>query len=467
MKHSTLPTLTQNAPGGAPMSAPRTIAIDPLVDGQRIGAFSLNLLFWSFLAMFSDGYEINAMSLAAPELRALWHIPDAAFTWALSASSFGILLGAPLFGWLGDRLGRKPAILASLVVCSVTTALVALARNRDQIVILRCLAGVGIGGLMPNTIALNSEMSPLRRRATLVVLMFVGVTLGGSLPGLVARWLLPTYGWTVLFEVGGLLAVLSACGVWFCLPESVRFLAASNRRPAELRATARRMRPDLEIGPCDTWSITRTPASNQPALRQLFAPGLRLVTPLLWVCFATALMSNYFLNSWLPLLGSASGLTRERVSTAAMLYNVGGAFGGVLMSVLMDRFGIAVSAVLFSLAVPSIALVGLTGMSGPALFPLIFLSGLTVLGAQFGNNAAAGMTYPTEFRAKAVGWALAVGRFGSLLGQILGGALIHLHVSPRGLFLGAAAPMLCGAAAAVGLIGRWRGGQTSREPPAS
>jgi len=187
MKHSTLPTLTQNAPGGAPMSAPRTIAIDPLVDGQRIGAFSLNLLFWSFLAMFSDGYEINAMSLAAPELRALWHIPDAAFTWALSASSFGILLGAPLFGWLGDRLGRKPAILASLVVCSVTTALVALARNRDQIVILRCLAGVGIGGLMPNTIALNSEMSPLRRRATLVVLMFVGVTLGGSLPGLVAH----------------------------------------------------------------------------------------------------------------------------------------------------------------------------------------------------------------------------------------------------------------------------------------
>jgi MFS transporter, AAHS family, 4-hydroxybenzoate transporter len=446
------------------MTAGRTLDVDQLVDGQRIGAFSLNLLFWSFLAMFSDGYEINAMSLAAPELRALWHIPAAAFTWALSASSFGILFGAPLLGWCGDRYGRKPAIIASLLVCAVTTALVAFARNLDQIVVLRFLAGIGIGGLMPNTIALNSELAPLRRRATLVVLMFVGVTLGGSLPGVVARWLLPSHGWSVLFVVGGLLAFLTAGAVWFYLPESVRFLVASERRPAELRATARRMRPDLDIGPDDVWSISPAPASNLPVLQQLFAPGLRLLTPLLWVCFATALMTNYFLNSWLPLLGSASGLTRERISTAAMLYNVGGAFGGVLMSILMDRFGIVVSAVLFLLAVPAIALVGLTGMSSAALFPLVFVSGLAVLGAQFGNNAAAGMSYPTQFRAKAVGWALAVGRFGSILGQVLGGALIQMHVPPRGLFLGAAAPMLLGAVAAAGLIGLWRGARAQVAP---
>src|SRR4051794_30906081 len=183
------------------MSAKGIIAIDALVDGQRIGAFSYNLLFWSFLAMFSDGYEINAMSLAAPELRALWHISDAAFTWALSASSFGILLGAPLFGWFGDRYGRRPAILYSTLLCGLTTLPVALAHNLDQIMVLRFFTGIGIGGLMPNTIALNAEMSPLRRRATLVVLMFVGVTLGGTLPGVVARWLLPAHGWTILFEV--------------------------------------------------------------------------------------------------------------------------------------------------------------------------------------------------------------------------------------------------------------------------
>jgi len=437
------------------MSAERIIAIDALIDGQRIGAFSYNLLFWSFLAMFSDGYEINAMSLAAPELRALWHISDAAFTWALSASSFGILLGAPLFGWLGDRYGRRPAIICSTLLCGLTTLPVALAHNLDQIVVLRFFTGIGIGGLMPNTIALNAEMSPLRRRATLVVLMFVGVTLGGTLPGVVARWLLPSHGWTILFEVGGLLALLIAGGVWLCVPESVRFLASRHLHPAQLLGTARRMRPDLDIPAEVTWSMPPALGAGQRGLAQLFTPGLRLVTVLLWVCFASALMTNYFLASWLPLLGAAAGLSRERISMAAMLYNVGGACGGILMSILLDRFGIIVSFVLFAVAVPSIALLGLTSMSGPALFPLVFASGLAVLGAQFGNNAIAGMSYPTEFRAKAVGWALAVGRFGSILGQVLGGALIHLHIPPRALFLGATVPMLLGAAAAFQL-GRWR-----------
>ena len=97
----------------------------------------------------------------------------------------------------------------------------------------------------------------------------------------------------------------------------------------------------------------------------MFAPGLRQITPLLWVCFAATLMTHYFLNSWLPLLGAASGLSREQISLTAMLYSVGGTLGGILMSVLMDRYGFVVIALLFALAVPAIALLGLTGMSGP------------------------------------------------------------------------------------------------------
>jgi len=446
--------------------SPKRLCIDDLVDGQRIGAFTLNVVLWSFLAMLSDGYEISAMALAAPELRSAWHVPDAAFTWALSASSFGILVGAPLFGWVGDRYGRKPAILLSTLVCALATFLVVLATSLDALVVLRFVTGIGIGGLMPNTIALNSEMAPKRRRATLVVLMFAGVTLGASVPGLVARWLLPSHGWTVLFEVGGGVALGVALGLWICLPESVRFLATRTRRRAELLAIARRMRPDLGIPQEIEWSVPQGPGGDQQGLAQLFSPELRRVTPLIWMCFAAALMTHYFLSSWLPLLGAAGGLSRERIATAMVLYSVGGTLGGILMSVLMDRFGARVSVLLFSLAVPSIALLGLTGMDGPALFPLVFVSGLAVLGAQFGNNAVAGMSYPTEFRAKAVGMALAVGRFGSILGQLLGGALIQLHVPARELFLGASVPMLLGAAAAVGLSVRSRRTETASSVPA-
>jgi MFS transporter, AAHS family, 4-hydroxybenzoate transporter len=436
----------------APVPSSHPISLDRFVDEQRIGRFTLNLVFWCFLAMFSDGYEITSMSLAATELRSLWHVPDASFTWALSASSFGILFGAPAFGWFGDRYGRKRAIVLSTLVCALSTLAVAAANSIEEIALLRLIAGIGIGGLMPNTIALNLEMAPKRRRATLVVLMFAGVTLGGSAPGLIARWLLPSHGWTVLFEFGGWVGLGTACGVWLLLPESVRFLAVSKRRPAELLAIARRMRPDLNITSEVAWSVQPAQFSPERGWRQLFAPGLRQITPLIWVCFATALMTNYFLNSWLPLLGAASGLSREQISLAATLYSVGGTIGGIVMSVLMDRYGFVIIALLFALAVPSIALLGLTGMSGPTLLPLVFVAGLAVLGAQFGNNAAAGMLYPTEFRAKAVGWALGVGRLGSILGQVLGGVLIELHVPLRGLFLGASLPMLFGAAAAARLI---------------
>ena len=433
------------------MSSRSQISLDRFVDEQRIGKFTLSVLFWCFLAMFSDGYEITSMSLAAAELRGLWHVPDASFTWALSASSCGILLGAPAFGWLGDRYGRKRAIVWSTLVCALSTLAVVAANSIGVIAILRLIAGIGIGGLMPNTIALSSEMAPKRRRATLVVLMFAGVTLGGSTPALIARWLLPLHGWTVLFEFGGWFGLGVACGIWLLMPESLRFLAVSKRRPAELLAIARRMRPDFDITAEVDWSVAPAPDSPGSGWRQLFGPGLRQVTPLLWVCFAATLMTHYFLNSWLPLLGAASGLSREQISLTAMLYNVGGTLGGILMSVLMDRYGFVIIALLFGLAVPSIALLGLTGMSGPALLPLVFVAGLAVLGAQFGNNAAAGMLYPTEFRAKAVGWALGVGRLGSILGQVLGGVLIEWHVPLRGLLLGASLPMLIGAAAAARL----------------
>jgi AAHS family 4-hydroxybenzoate transporter-like MFS transporter len=428
------------------------ISLDRFVDEQRIGAFTLNVVFWCFLAMFSDGYEITSMSLAAAELRGLWHIPAASFTWALSASSFGILLGAPAFGWLGDRYGRKRAILWSTLVCALSTLAVIAANSIETIAVLRLIAGIGIGGLMPNTIALSSEMAPKRRRATLVVLMFAGVSLGGSTPGLIARWLLPSHGWTVLFEFGGWFALATACGIWLLMPESVRFLAVSQRRPAELLAIARRMRPDLNLTGELEFAVPPAQDAHGSGWRQLFAPGLRQVTPLLWICFAATLMTHYFLSSWLPLLGAASGLSREQISLTAMLYSIGGTLGGILMSMLMDRYGFVVIAMLFALAIPSITLLGLTGMSGPALLPLVFAAGLTVLGAQFGNNAAAGSLYPTEFRAKAVGWALGVGRLGSILGQVLGGLLIELHVPLRGLLLGASVPMLFGAAAAARLI---------------
>jgi MFS transporter, AAHS family, 4-hydroxybenzoate transporter len=429
------------------------LRIDQLVDEQRFGRFNLSLLFWSFLAMFADGYDIGALSYAQPELQKLWHIPSNGFSTVASASLVGILFGAPLLGLWGDRLGRRSAIIAGSVIYGLSSLAVVWSHNLFQVEVLRFITGVGLGGLMPNTIALNSELAPKRMRATLVTLMFSGITLGGSGSGLVAAGLMPRFGWTVIFLVGGIAPLIIAACLAFALPESVKYLVLRPKRREELLSTLRRMRPELALSP-DTRFITEPSAAGQGStgVEQIFAGGLAVITPLLWICFATALMSNFFLNSFLPLIFRNSGMPADQATLAATLYHVGGTVGGVLMAMLLDRFGFLMVALLFAVAVPAIASLGLVPTTFAMLAPLASLAGLAVLGAQFGNNAAAGLLYPTATRAKGVGLALGVGRFGAIAGPLIGGHLIGMPL--RQLFLIAAAPMVVGAVAAV--LVTWR-----------
>jgi MFS transporter, AAHS family, 4-hydroxybenzoate transporter len=432
----------------------QSIRIDDLVDGQKIRGFNFNLLFWSFLAMFADGYDISVMPFAMPTLSRLWHVDAGSVGIVLSASLFGVLAGSPLLGYIGDRFGRRPAILLGSVIYGVTTLAVIWQHGYLMTIALRFCTGIGIGGLMPNTIALNSELSPKRLRATLVVLMFTGVTLGSSAPGFLSAWMLPAFGWHVLFLVGGAVPLVVAACLYFALPESVKFLAGQPQRQGELLATAQRMRPDLALAADARFesAVPATPPRGGFGIGEIFGPGFRAITPLLWVCFVTTLMANYFLNSWMPTLFNTAGLSPERAALASTLYHLGGTVGGLLISVLLDRFGFVVIAALFVLAAPAIAAIGGSGASYVALAPLSAVAGLCVLGAQFGNNAAAGLLYPTQFRSKGVGWALAIGRFGSIVGPLLGGHLIKLHLPMRQLFLAASLPMLIGAVAAVVLV---------------
>jgi AAHS family 4-hydroxybenzoate transporter-like MFS transporter len=451
------------------MSAP--LAIEPLVDGQRFGRFGLELLLLSFLAMFADGYDLTAMGFAAPQLARAWHLPAASFAPVLTASLVGILFGAPIFGWLGDRRGRRGAILASLLLIAVATLAIAVTSGPRQLLALRFVSGLGIGGLMPNTIALNAELAPQRRRATLVVLMFTGITLGGAAPGPVAAWLLPRYGWPVLFWIGGAVPLLVAALLYLRLPESVKYLARRPARAAELRALLARMRPDVVLPaaarftlaePAGTGTGTDTGAAAGGAAL-LFRGALALFTPLLWLCFATALMTNFFLNSWLPLIFERVGMAPATAALASTLYHLGAAVGGVLVSLLLDRFGFIAIASLFACGVLAVALIGWPGLSHAAITGFAALAGLTVLGAQSGNNAAAGLLYAPQVKSRGVGAALAVGRLGSVLGPLLGGWLLALHLPLQRLFLLAALPMAVGTVAAA-LLARvyWR--RTGRHP---
>ncbi|MDX1404341.1 MAG: MFS transporter [Woeseiaceae bacterium] len=427
----------------------QVLDIEQLIDGQKLGRFNLNLLVWSFLAMFADGYEITAIAFAAPELVRDWGLQTASMGPVFSASLFGILFGAPALGYVGDRFGRKTAIIIALAICGVATLAMAFAQSVDQLLALRFFTGIGIGGLMPNTVSLTSELSPKRFRAMLIVLMFTGITLGGGAPSVIAAWLVPQFGWPVLFVIGGVFPLLIAVCLYFTLPESVKFLALQPSRAAALRRTLRKVRPDVAIPGEAEFSVHRSAPQGNVGIREIVSPGLRWITLLLWFCFGMTLMANYFLNSWMPILFEASGLQADDAALASGLYHVGGTLGGLLISVLLDRYGIIVIAAFLLFAGPVVAAIGIAELPFGALLGLSLGAGVFVLGAQFGNNAAAGMLYPTEIRAKAVGLAFSVGRFGSILGPLLGGLLIAKNWPLAWLFAAAAVPLVSGAIAAL------------------
>lgn len=421
--------------------------VDRLVDEQTFGTFNLGLLVWSFLALLADGFEISSIGLATPHLIREWHVPASAMGPMLSASLFGIFVGSPLLGFVGDRYGRRFTIIVGCLIFGLTTLGVIFATNLTQLTILRFVTGVGMGGLFPNTIALSSELSPKRLRAMLVILMFLGITTGSAVPPLVALWGVADHGWRFIFVVGGVVPLIVAAGLFFFLPESVKYLIAHPSRHAELVRTLRRMRPDLTI-PDDAEFVTAVaPRSEQAGgLRPLFAEGLAPITLLLWVCFATTQMANFFLASWLPLLLEMKGVSAHDAAIIFTFYHIGGIAGGVMMSLLLDRFGMLTVAVLLALACPAVVAFGLPA-TPLVLGLLIGFAGFSVIGGQFGNNAASGLIYPTFCRAKGIGLAFAAARIGSVLGPLVGAAMLGMHLPVMALLLALAGPMLLGAVA--------------------
>jgi AAHS family 4-hydroxybenzoate transporter-like MFS transporter len=216
-------------------------------------------------------------------------------------------------------------------------------------------------------------------------------------------------------------------------------------------AVLKRMRPDLTLTDADEFVASPAVPAGGTGLAQLFSGSLAFITPLLWLCFAMALMANYFLNSWLPLVLVDSGMSAQQSGITTSFYHYGGTLGGILVSLVLGRYGFTAVTFLFLLAILGIAAIGLPGHSALIVGTAVAVAGFSTLGAQFGNNAASGLLYPTAIRARGVGWALGVGRLGGVIGPLIGGVLVSWKLPPQQLFMLAAAPMLIGLVASIGV----------------
>ncbi len=443
------------------------INISRLVDTARLRPFHLWLTFWCLLAMMADGFDLLNASIAGPALIKQWGIDRASLGPVFSASLAGFFVGAPFFGYLGDRFGRRLAIICSLFFIGVTTLACAWATDLQQLLWLRFLSGLGLGGILPNVIALNAEYMPRRLRATMLVVMSMGISLGAAVPGLVGVTLMPTYGWPVIFIVGGIIPIVIGLCVIFAIPDSIKFMVLRGGREVAVARLARRFDPALTIEPGTRFLLDpeEGSASTRGSPTALFRDGWATVTALVWLMFVLNLMAVNLLNAWLPMIVQTSGHSVAQGAYAGTLYQLGGSAGGLVIGVMIDRFGLKVLAIMFVIAVPVLAFTGTPGISDSVLLAMSFFSGCVIVGMQNALNAGAGLIYPTALRANGVGYALGVGRIGSISGPLIGSLLTKLAMPAAVFFyVTAIGPLLC-AGCCVLLLNRLRHSRRNTAAP--
>jgi len=432
-------------PGGGTLAAASEIQVSRLLDARGLSAFQIRVMAWSILISLIDGYDIGAIAFAAPHLVTSWHIPRSALGPVLSASNIGVLFGSALFGFIGDRYGRKAALISANLLFGVFTFAAAYSSDLTQLFWLRFIAGFGIGGVIPNVVAINAESAPRRLRATLAIIAVGFVPLGGAFAGVVGATLVARHGWPILFHIGGIVPVVLALAAIIGLPESIKYMALHQSQRRRMQALVRRLDPSIQPADDARYVVEderQSPSSNPI---YLFGNGLWLITPLVWLLFALNLMGFFFLISWMPTLLTAAKVPPATAALAGASLQVGGTVGALLLCWWLQRHRFLAIAIMFVIAVPVVASIGFAGVSSTAaLLTATFFAGFMVLGIQSGINVVGALIYPTSLRANGSGWELGIGRFGSIVGPLVGA--LFVGVSIERLYMWSALPFVAGAA---------------------
>jgi AAHS family 4-hydroxybenzoate transporter-like MFS transporter len=393
------------------------------------------------LVLVLDGFDSQAINYIGPPLSDFLHFPVKNLGSIFSAGLFGLMIGAMASGPIADRWGRKwPVILSTLSFAAFSLGTVHVGSFRE-LLLLRFLTGLGLGGAMPNVVALASEFVPRRVLPHVVTLLFIGMPLGGMLSGLLSAATIPRHGWQFVLYVGGTIPLAIALLLIVGLPESIGFLAASGKDPQKIARLMQRIAPDAAA--TDVRATPRDTAHEGVPVKHLFTEGRTFGTILLWIPYFMNLLIIYFIASWLPALLRQTGMSVSAGATAASFFSFGGVFGCLCEGWLIKRFGpFGVLLGEFGLATISIAALSKIPGSFALMLAVTFVSGLMVIGAQGGLNAIAANFYPTAVRSTGVGWALGVGRIGSIVGPLLGGMLLGMGWKPGQI-------LLCGTVAAA------------------
>ena len=421
------------------------INVDQVVEQSRFGAFQFGLLLLCGLCLIIDGFDIQAMGYVAPAIIGDWHVNKASLGPVFGAGLFGMLLGSLVLTPVGDKYGRRPVLIISTFFFAVCMLLTTRVQTLDELLILRFITGFGLGSIMPNAMALVGEFSPNSSRVTRMMLVSCGFTVGAAVGGFVSAALIPAFGWRSVFLVGGLIPAALGVAMLIWLPESIQFLVLRKRPMKQVARWLNKVQPGLQVTESSTVVVKEARNDGMP-VAELFRDGRAGVTLLLWLISFMNLINLYFLSNWLPTLIKDAGYSTGAAVLIGTSLQVGGIIGTLTLGWFINRFGFTrVLGSCFVVACIFIALIGHVAATPVLLFICVVVAGFCVVGGQPAVNALAGTFYPTQLRSTGIGWALGIGRIGSVLGPVIGGQLIAMQWANGSLFMAAAVPAIISA----------------------
>ena len=414
------------------------VNINTLIDEAKFTPFHWGVLIWCLLIIIFDGYDLVIYGVALPLLMQEWSLSAVQAGMLASTALFGMMFGAMSFGTLSDKPGRKKTIMICVAIFSGFTFIGAFATSPVEFGILRFLAGLGIGGVMPNVVALMTEYAPKRIRSTLVALMFSGYAIGGMTSALLGAWLVPQFGWKIMFLLAGVPLLILPI-LWKYLPESLMYLT-NKQQTAKAHDIIQKISPTQVITSDTQFVLNEVQKGDEAPLKALFQQGRSFSTFMFWLAFFMCLLMVYALGSWLPKLMIQAGYSLGASMIFLFALNIGGMVGAIGGGYLADKFHIKkVLTIMFLCG--AIALI-LLGFNSPqfVLYTLIAVAGAATIGSQILLYTFVAQYYPSTVRSTGMGWASGIGRIGAIVGPVLTGALLTMNLPHQMNFFAIAIP---------------------------
>ncbi|RYH30187.1 MAG: MFS transporter, partial [Alcaligenaceae bacterium] len=390
---------------------------------NRMGRFQLTTLAVALTLIIIDGFDVAIMSYAAPSIAREWGIQPVQLGLLLSSGLFGMAAGSIFLTPMADRYGRRKVALISLAVSFAGLTLSIFAVGPTTLLVCRIITGIGVGGMMANLIVLSSEYSSDKRRGTVIAVIAAGYPIGAALGGVVARPLIPEFGWRSIFVAASVISAILLVISLKKLPESVEYLVA--KRPRNALQSINTLLTKMKVPPiCELPILRDISQAEKGAISEILTKPIRFRSLSLWAGYACLVAAYYFVNTWTPQLIASTSDDDSLGVTVALIVNIGGIVGALLFGVFTIKFRIpkALTGLLIASAATYL-LFGIAFDSGSMGTYIAFFLGLTTTGAVAGYYAYSPGLYSARARATGTGWTVGAGRLMSIVAPVLVGFL--------------------------------------------